>query len=198
MLVSKELAMAEQVKIRMTMQEFIERYEEQPFEFVRNEANPILPETFGHVTVRHIIYDSLRLNEKASQSVEFFQRTAFVILDVEGLILRAYTPDVICFNIARLRQYEADHPDSDDKPFLLVPDFVIEVISPNDSYSKMTAKIETYLSDGVRLLWIVDPQRKTVTVYEGSTTSQTLHLADTVSGSSVLPEFKLSVKDIFG
>jgi Uma2 family endonuclease len=200
MLIVQELAMAEQVKIRMTMQEFIERYEAQPFEFVRNEANPILTEIFGHVTVRHVIYDSLRLNEKASQSqsVEIFQRTAFVILDVEGMILRAYTPDVICFNKARLRQYEADNPKSDDKPFMLVPDLLIEVISPNDSYSKMTEKIETYLSDGVRLLWIVDPQRKTVTVYEGSTTSQTLHVADSVSGSSVLPGFKLSVKDIFG
>jgi Uma2 family endonuclease len=194
MLVSKELTMAEQVKIQMTMQEFIERYEEQPFEFFGGKIYPRLRETLSHFTTRQAIHD--KLNRFPSH--EFFGGSVFVILNADETVQQAFVPDVSCFKKERFSQYEATYPDGDTRPLELVPDFIVEIVSPSDMYSPMIEKIETYIDYGVRLLWIVDPQRKTVTVYEGSTTSQTLHVEDTVSGSSVLPEFKLSVNDIFG
>jgi Uma2 family endonuclease len=97
-----------------------------------------------------------------------------------------------------LQKYRVDNADHRDKPLVLVPDLAVEVISPKDSYSKVNEKIETYLSDGVRLLWIVDPQRKTIAIYEGSDTPKTLREGDTLSGGHVLPEFTLSVNEVFG
>ena len=195
-LLDGDFVMTEKVTIRMTMQEFIERFEEQPFELINGKIHPIEPELFGHVLVRHNIYNHLLLHYR--QMVEVFARTVFVIADSDEIVLRAYVPDVMGFDRERLERYEIEIPDSDDKPLVLVPDLAVEVISPNDSYSKVSEKIETYLSDGVRLLWIVDPQRKTIAVYEGSDTPKTLREGNKLSGGSVLPEFTLSVNEVFG
>ena len=73
---------------------------------------------------------------------------------------------------------------------------MVEVISPTDKYTDINSKVDTYLTDGVKLIWIVDPQRKTIAVYEGNDTSKTLRAEDMLSGRDVLPDFELSVKDI--
>ena len=53
--------MAEQLNIRMTVQEFIERYEEQPFEFINGEIREMSPVKFGHSQVAKRIYDALSI-----------------------------------------------------------------------------------------------------------------------------------------
>ena len=47
----------------------------------------------------------------------------------------------------------------------LVPDLVVEVISTEVKYGYLQRKIRDYFEAGVRLLWIVDPELQTVTVY---------------------------------
>jgi Uma2 family endonuclease len=189
--------MAEQVKIRLTIQEFIERYEEQPFEFINGEIREMFPVKFGHSQVAKRIYDALSIYMNQTKRGVVYFETVFITEDKSDWVKSSLVPDVSYYEQSRIDQYMIDTPNFAEKPLILVPDLAVEVVSPRDSYSEVSEKIETYIDYGVRLLWIVDPQRKTVTVYEGSTTSQTLHLADTVSGSSVLPGFKMSVKDIF-
>jgi len=190
--------MAEQVKIRMMMQEFIERYEAQPFELINGEIREMSPIKFGHSQVAKRIYDALLFYVNQTKRGVVYFETVFITEDKSDWVKGSLVPDVSYYEQSRIDQYLVETPDSDEKPLILVPDLAVEVVSPRDSYSDVSEKIETYIEYGVRLLWIVDPQRKTVTVYEGSTTSQTLHIADTISGSSVLPGFKLSVKNIFG
>jgi Uma2 family endonuclease len=45
------------------------------------------------------------------------------------------------------------------------PDFVIELLSPSDSLRKTQAKMESWLSNGVQLSWLIDPFQKQVFVY---------------------------------
>lgn len=46
------------------------------------------------------------------------------------------------------------------------PDFIIEVLSPASRYHDMYRKLNKYRKAGVREYWIIDPERKKVTVYD--------------------------------
>ena len=54
----------------------------------------------------------------------------------------------------------------DEKGCHGAPDWVIEIVSPASGQMDYMRKLALYQSAGVREYWIVDPQRKTVTVYD--------------------------------
>ena len=69
------------------------------------------------------------------------------------------------------------------------PDLVVEVLSPDDAWT--CEKIEVYVKNGVKLVWLVDPEVRTVTVYAGSLRGTELDESETITGGDVLPEFQL-------
>jgi Uma2 family endonuclease len=78
--------------------------------------------------------------------------------------------------------------------YTVVPDLAVEVVSPNDTFTEVTEKVDEYLAAGVRLVWVIDPKRRAVVVYPGG---QTLTEADRLSGGNVLPGFSLPVTRLF-
>lgn len=79
----------------------------------------------------------------------------------------------------------------------LVPDLAVEVISPNDRYSEVEEKVEEYLLAGVRLVWVVDPKKKTIRIHRANGTIQDLRLTDELSGEDVIPGFCCPVSEVF-
>lgn len=79
---------------------------------------------------------------------------------------------------------------------MIVPDLAVEVVSHHDLYTEIQAKVESYLRDGVRLVWVVDPQRSKVTVYEGSQ-FKTLGQDEVLSGADVLPGLEIELVKLF-
>lgn len=79
-----------------------------------------------------------------------------------------------------------------------VPDLAVEVVSPDDSAEEVDNKILDYLEAGTRLLWIVKPRSKTITVYRSLTDIRVLTVSDTLEGYDVLPGFTVPVREIFG
>lgn len=77
-------------------------------------------------------------------------------------------------------------------------DLVVEVLSPNDLQYDVDRKIELYLSAGFPLIWIVNPEVKTVSIYRIDGTTSRLHETDTITGESVLPGFRRTVGEFFG
>ncbi len=57
--------------------------------------------------------------------------------------------------------------------------------------------MQEYLENGLRLGWLIDPQRKVVEIYRPSLAVTTLENPRTVSGEDVLPEFELDLSEIF-
>ena len=107
-------------------------------------------------------------------------------------------PDVLFFSAGRFNQYIADYPDWKARPFILVPDLAVEVVSPNDTYSEVTKKAKQYLKDGVQLVWIVDPQQSQVIVYQqGQKVLHKLESEDMISGYNVIPDFEANVAQFF-
>lgn len=78
------------------------------------------------------------------------------------------------------------------------PDLAVEIISAGDApeQKRLRVKLTNYLADGT-VVWIVDPETKTVEVHQSSKPVQVYLLKDTVDGAPVLPNFTLKVADIF-
>jgi len=79
----------------------------------------------------------------------------------------------------------------------IVPDFVLEVVSPNDLACEVEAKIEEYLSVAVPLIWVVYPGSRSVYVYGAGKSVARLGVGDTLTADDVLPGFSCPVADIF-
>jgi Uma2 family endonuclease len=71
------------------------------------------------------------------------------------------------------------------------------VLSPGQPAGRFAAKVNFYLRHGVRLVWIVDPDRREVVVLSAADEARTLRPGDTLAGGDVLPGFAVPVADIF-
>ena len=79
----------------------------------------------------------------------------------------------------------------------VVPDLVVEIISPNDRPVAVYDKAQMWLRYGARLVLIIDPDARTVTVLLQDGPAQMLTDADALDGGDVLPGFSCLVQDIF-
>jgi Uma2 family endonuclease len=61
----------------------------------------------------------------------------------------------------------------------------------------MARKLDEYFRAGVRLVWYVDPKRRTVRVYTGRDRSVILREDQALDGGEVLPGFSLSIREWF-
>ena len=78
------------------------------------------------------------------------------------------------------------------------PDLAVEVKSPNDSRDDIHDKALMWLSYGVRLVWVVLPDTRTVDVYRSSRDITTVSGGSELSDDGVLPGFRCTLEDVFG
>jgi Uma2 family endonuclease len=78
-----------------------------------------------------------------------------------------------------------------------MPEIVVEVRSKNDSLRGLHRKAEKYLAAGVQIVWILDPQTKTVAVLAKGANSVELREADTLTAGEFIPAFSVRVADLF-
>jgi Uma2 family endonuclease len=79
----------------------------------------------------------------------------------------------------------------------LAPDLVVEVLSKDNTRKEMARKLREYFKAGVRLVWYVDPSKRTVRVYTAVNRSTLLDESQHLDGGDVLPGFSLSIRDWF-
>ena len=84
-----------------------------------------------------------------------------------------------------------------DKFYDGAPDLAVEVISLSETYNDVQGKLEDYLSAGVKMVWIIRPENKTVTTYRTLFDFKMLRENEELSGDDVLPNFKCNLTDIF-
>jgi Uma2 family endonuclease len=78
------------------------------------------------------------------------------------------------------------------------PDLAVEVISPSDTMGRIEGKVAKWLESGTRMLWVVSPKMRTVTVYRSLSEIMVLTDKDTLDGGDVVTGFQISVAEIFG
>lgn len=77
------------------------------------------------------------------------------------------------------------------------PDLAVEVNSPDDTVSKVEERVEEWLEAGTKLVWVVSPKLRTVTVYRSRTDIKVLTENDTIDGEDVVPGFRHPVAKLF-
>jgi Uma2 family endonuclease len=79
----------------------------------------------------------------------------------------------------------------------IVPDLVVEVVSPNDMAADLLVKIGEFLRAGVRWVWVVNPEDQTITTYRAEGTGPRFGPDDVILGGDVLPGFECPVSAFF-
>lgn len=77
------------------------------------------------------------------------------------------------------------------------PDLAVEVISPGDTYTEVGEKVLEWLDAGTRLVIVVDPWKRWVTVYHSRADIHVLGENDVLDGGDVVPGWTLPVKELF-
>jgi Uma2 family endonuclease len=76
----------------------------------------------------------------------------------------------------------------------MAPDLAVEILSPDDSFEDVMEKVDEYLSQGVKLVWVVITRTREVLV---CTKANKYTVRDKLTAPELLPGFDLAVADIF-
>jgi Uma2 family endonuclease len=79
---------------------------------------------------------------------------------------------------------------------LTIPELVVEVRSKNDSRPEIAAKNDEYFDAGVELIWIIDPEARSVTISRRGQIDEILQVADTLT-CQLIPGFSIPVANLF-
>ncbi|MGY2710971.1 Uma2 family endonuclease [Thermostichus sp. MS-CIW-28] len=96
-----------------------------------------------------------------------------------------------------IEKWEALDPSVRQGFLPLCPDFVVEILSPTDSWIQTQAKMQEYMDNGCRLGWLLDPKAKRVMIYRQGQAPELVEDPETLSGEDVLPGFTLPIRKIW-
>jgi Uma2 family endonuclease len=76
------------------------------------------------------------------------------------------------------------------------PDFVIELLSPSDELAVTQQKMQEYLSCGVKLGWLINPDAKEVEIYRLGKEKEVINNPSSLSGEEILPGLNVYLENI--
>jgi Uma2 family endonuclease len=114
--------------------------------------------------------------------------------DLGGTKRQRFKPDIAFISYQRWPKGRKIPPDN---AFRVVPDLVVEVVSPSNSANEMEEKTVEYLRTGVRLVWLVYPTTGRVYVHDSLSTIRVVSRDGELDGGDVLPGFKMPLIDLF-
>lgn len=178
------------VATRITVDEFEASHGEERVELVDGVIVPMTPASYGPSRITGRIAIRLGMHVLPRKLGDVLSAEAgFVLFPDRETVL---APDVAFVRAGREPQGEAQWHFA-----RIAPDLVVEVLSPSDRKHDMQAKVAMYQEAGVPLVWVVDPQAKTVTVFALRQAMQKLTITDTLDGGAVLPDFQVEVAELF-
>jgi Uma2 family endonuclease len=81
-------------------------------------------------------------------------------------------------------------------PAPICPDVVVEIRSPNDRIQRLRAKMNEYITNGVRLAWLLDPIENRASLYRPSEAVLEIEKPEVLRGDPVLPGFRFDFREI--
>jgi Uma2 family endonuclease len=83
------------------------------------------------------------------------------------------------------------------KVIFIIPDIAVEVLSPSETTRMIVRKLGQYFTAGVKEVWLVDPDARTVEIWTGPhPPERELADGDTLN-SALLPGFSLTIEALF-
>jgi Uma2 family endonuclease len=160
------------------------------YELVRGELRKMAPA--GHVHGRITINFTTPLDRHVRT-----QRLGAVYAAETGFKL-ASEPDVVrAPDVAFVRRERVEAVGDVDGYWPGAPDLAVEVISPRDVYTEVEEKVFDWLEAGARMVVVLNPRKRAVTVYRSLNNIVVLTDADILDCDDIVPGFQLPVSDIF-
>ena len=191
----------------MDVTEFLRLYEaDGAFEVIDGERIPVKPLDETCAKVLRTLYEALNTFLTATPIGAVFLRTPYALRAYPTeMIDRVRVPDLMFYQEARLQSAREMKELNEAFPFIIPPDWTAILVSAQDSYSSVEAKIDLYFGDGViRALWIIDFPRKVVTIMDRNVRKR-FSLGSIVPGGirgytpggAVIPGFQIPVQALF-
>jgi len=98
-------------------------------------------------------------------------------------------PDISYWAKGRLKEIPVGY-------FEISPDLIVEILSPSNTTKQTLEKLREYFTKGVRLVWVISPEDRTLTIYRKAEEGRLLHETAMVTGEEVLPGFECRVSDL--
>jgi Uma2 family endonuclease len=114
-----------------------------------------------------------------------------------GFLVERDPDTVVGADVAFLNREQFEHLENIDKFAPFAPDLAVEVLSPSNTVNEIDEKIAFYFVAGSRLVWIVNPKRRTVSVYRSTVEVRILGQQETLDGGEVLPGFSYKLSELF-
>ena len=160
------------------------------YELVRGELHAMSPTGHHHGIVTAAL--TIRLGSFVTQ-----QMLGAVFAAETGFHLEHDPDTVLAPDIAFIERQRFAETGLSGKFWQGAPDLVVEVNSPGDRTAKVAAKTQTWLTQGARQVWIVDPENRTVAIHHRDGRIVALSETDTLSGGDLVPGFACRVGEIF-
>jgi Uma2 family endonuclease len=172
----------------LTAEQFLEIADGRRCELVRGEVVEMSPVQRKHSWVVALLL-SWMVPYARRQKLGMVGTELGFILSRDPDVVRA--PDLYFVSFARWGDLDANGF------FVGAPDLAVEVLSPEDRASKVQEKVREYFAAGCSLVWIVDPDNATVTVYPSVSEAHVLSGRQSVTAETLLPGFPFVVEQLF-
>lgn len=100
------------------------------------------------------------------------------------------SPDASWTELSRLAAFTATER---ERYLAICPDFIIEVRSISDSLAMVEAKMRTWMANGARLAWMIDPYGATAAIYRPGCPPEILDRPDSLEGETPVAGFRLTM-----
>ena len=158
------------------------------YELVKGELLTMSPAGEEHGAVSLNLALELGMYVKANKlGIVYAAETGFKLESNPDTVL---APDVAFIARERVGQISKKYREG-------APDLAVEVISPGERQAKIEKKVGQWLQLGARVVWIVNPQTRLVTVYRSDGSVTVLLESDELTGDDLVPGFRISVRDVF-
>lgn len=175
---------------RLVTAEELERYPQHDYRYELVEGRVVRMSPVGYVHGRVVLQFGALLQQHVRAA------GIGVALTEVGFKLRSDPDTVRAPDIAFIRRERL--PPVDPKGFWHgAPDLAIEVLSPDDRPSDVQAKTREYLSRGVEVVVVIDPDARTATVFTDAAPSVICGVDDDLDLDDVVPGFRCRVREIF-
>lgn len=175
----------------LTVRELEESPPEGEWELIDGELIAVSPSSYKSATTSH------RIGRLVGNYVDE-HRLGDVTSAEGGFVLFADRETLLAPDVAFVRQDRIPPEEEQNRFARLAPDLAVEVLSPSDQLGNAMTKVGLYLQAGVRMVWLVDPAKRSILVFGGDDTTLTLGEDDTLDGGEILPGFVMRVADLLG
>lgn len=120
-----------------------------------------------------------------------------VIAGEAGFVLERDPDTVLVPDVAFIRADRVPPRDRWNQFIEVVPDLMIEVLSPSNTRAEMDRKVAIYLAAGVPLIWVADPDSEQIVAHRPGAEPRIFGIDDVLDGGDVLPGFRVPVRTFF-